>query len=84
MDRLQDTTERRWQIGELAKRTGVTVRALRHYDQIGLLVPSERSFSGYRLYSDLDVQRLYRTSSPRAAATSEPRRSKKPGASGAS
>jgi len=55
-----DGNQPHWQIGELAKRTGVSVRALRHYDEIGLLVPSERSFAGYRLYSDLEVRRLYR------------------------
>lgn len=47
-------------IGELAQRTGLTVRALRHYDDIGLLVPSERSSGGYRLYGRKDVARLYR------------------------
>jgi DNA-binding transcriptional MerR regulator len=60
MDREADTEERRWRIGELAKRTGLSVRALRHYDEIGLLAPSERSYSGYRLYSDRDLRRLYR------------------------
>jgi MerR family transcriptional regulator, thiopeptide resistance regulator len=60
MDRAADTSVRQWRIGELAKRTGLSIRALRHYDEIGLLVPSERSFSGYRLYSDSDLQRLYR------------------------
>ncbi|XXX81410.1 MerR family transcriptional regulator [Sorangium sp. So ce134] len=47
-------------IGELARRTGLTVRALRHYDEIGLLVPSARSKGGYRLYDRKDVARLYR------------------------
>ncbi|WP_431121994.1 MerR family transcriptional regulator [Variovorax paradoxus] len=47
-------------IGELARRTGLTVRALRHYDDIALLVPSERSSGGYRLYGRKDVARLYR------------------------
>lgn len=51
---------RRWKIGELAGATGLTVRALRHYDELGLLVPSERTYAGYRLYSEQDVQRLYR------------------------
>ncbi|GAB3255662.1 MerR family transcriptional regulator [Chitinimonas naiadis] len=46
-------------IGELAKRTGVTIRALRHYDDIGLLSPSGRSDAGYRLYNQRDVARLY-------------------------
>lgn len=47
-------------IGELARRTGLTVRALRHYDDIGLLKPSARSDGGYRLYGRDDVARLYR------------------------
>jgi DNA-binding transcriptional MerR regulator len=53
-------SERQLRIGEVAKATGMTVRALHHYDEIGLLVPSERSGSGYRLYSDADMGRLYR------------------------
>jgi DNA-binding transcriptional MerR regulator len=47
-------------VGEVAKATGLTVRTLHHYDEIGLLVPSERSGAGYRLYSHGDVRRLYR------------------------
>jgi DNA-binding transcriptional MerR regulator len=46
-------------VGELAQRTGLTVRALHHFDQIGLLKPSARSESGYRLYSRDDVARLH-------------------------
>lgn len=38
----------------------MTVRSLHHYDEIGLLVPSERTTGGHRLYSEADVQRLYR------------------------
>ena len=38
-------------VGELAKQTGLTVRALHHYDDIGLLQPSARSDAGYRLYT---------------------------------
>ena len=53
-------SEREWRIGEVAKASGLTVRALHHYDEIGLLVPSRRSGAGYRLYSDDDVRRLYR------------------------
>ena len=48
------------QIGAVARAAGLTVRTLHHYDEIGLLVPSGRSESGYRLYSDADVRRLYR------------------------
>jgi DNA-binding transcriptional MerR regulator len=47
-----------WKVGELAKRTGLSVRALHHYDEIGLLTPSHRSESGYRLYAESDVRRL--------------------------
>jgi DNA-binding transcriptional MerR regulator len=47
-------------IGEVAAATGLTVRTLRHYDEIGLLAPSGRSAAGYRLYADEDVRRLYR------------------------
>jgi DNA-binding transcriptional MerR regulator len=47
-----------WKVGELARRTGVSVRALHHYDEIGLLSPSYRSQSGYRLYTEDDVMRL--------------------------
>lgn len=52
--------DRRWKVGELAKRTGLTVRALHHYDKLGLLVPSERTEAGHRLYAEEDVRRLYR------------------------
>jgi DNA-binding transcriptional MerR regulator len=47
-----------FRVGELAKRTGVSVRALHHYDAIGLLSPSGRSESRYRLYDREDVVRL--------------------------
>jgi DNA-binding transcriptional MerR regulator len=46
-------------IGELATRSGLTVRALHHYDSIGLLTPSARADSGYRLYNRADVARLH-------------------------
>jgi DNA-binding transcriptional MerR regulator len=51
--------EKLWKIGELAKATGLTVRTLHHYDEIGLLAPSERTQSGHRLYGAADVRRLY-------------------------
>lgn len=47
-----------WKVGELAGRTGLTVRTLHHYDAIGLLSPSRRTSAGYRLYEDADVARL--------------------------
>lgn len=46
-------------VGELARRAGLTVRALHHYDSLGLLKPSTRAESGYRLYSAADVARLH-------------------------
>lgn len=47
-------------MGELAGDTGLTVRALHHYDDIGLLVPSQRTPGGHRGYDAGDVRRLYR------------------------
>lgn len=47
-------------IGELAEATGLTVRTLHYYEQIGLLGASDRSTGGHRLYSSGDVTRLYR------------------------
>ncbi|HVR97334.1 MAG TPA: MerR family transcriptional regulator [Thermoanaerobaculia bacterium] len=47
-----------WKVGELAKRTGVSVRTLHHYEEVGLLSPSHRSEAGYRLYAEADVERL--------------------------
>lgn len=49
-----------WSIGELAKACGVTVRALHHYDEIGLLSAGRRTASGHRRYTEEDVRRLYR------------------------
>lgn len=49
---------RAYHIGELAALTGVSVRTLRHYDQIGLLRPAGYTDSGYRLYIDADLLRL--------------------------
>src|SRR5262249_26271012 len=45
-------------VSEIAQLTGVSVRTLHHYDELGLLVPSARSPNGYRRYSDDDVRRL--------------------------
>jgi MerR family transcriptional regulator, thiopeptide resistance regulator len=43
---------------EFAKRAGVTIRALHHYDRLGMLKPSGRTTAGYRVYSDRDFARL--------------------------
>lgn len=50
-------------VGALAKRTGLTVRTLHHYDEIGLLSPSARTPSGHRLYGEKDVVRLQQIAS---------------------
>lgn len=46
-------------VGELAKQTGLTIRTLHHYDEIGLLTPSHRTEAGYRLYDRGDLTRLH-------------------------
>lgn len=45
-------------IGGVARHTGLTVRTLRHYDRLGLLVPSRRTVAGYRLYGTPEIERL--------------------------
>lgn len=45
-------------IGELADRTGLSHRTIRHYDEVGLLHPSGRTEGGFRLYTDTDLTRL--------------------------
>jgi DNA-binding transcriptional MerR regulator len=46
-------------VSQVARIARITVRTLHHYDEIGLLLPSSRSASGYRLYSEADLQRLH-------------------------
>jgi DNA-binding transcriptional MerR regulator len=53
-------TQNAWSVGDVARLAGVTVRALHHYDRIGLLRPSVRSGSGYRGYAQADLVRLQR------------------------
>ncbi|MFC7464656.1 MerR family transcriptional regulator [Brachybacterium sp. GCM10030252] len=45
-------------IGAVAERTELSLRTLRHYDEIGLVTPSERTEGGFRLYSEQDVERI--------------------------
>jgi DNA-binding transcriptional MerR regulator len=47
-------------VGELAEVTGLTVRTLHYYEEIGLLVSSARSEGGHRLYGATEIERLYR------------------------
>ncbi len=52
-------------VGELASRTGTTVRTLHHYDEIGLLTPGGRTPAGHRLYGESEVRRLQQIASLR-------------------
>jgi MerR family transcriptional regulator, thiopeptide resistance regulator len=47
-------------IGKVAEFSGVTIRTLHHYDEVGLLSPGGRSAAGYRIYEDSDLERLQR------------------------
>jgi DNA-binding transcriptional MerR regulator len=55
-----DGARRLWRIGELAAASGVSVRTLHHYEQVGLLRPSTRTTGGHRLYDEEGVRALYR------------------------
>jgi DNA-binding transcriptional MerR regulator len=46
------------QIGEVAERTGLSLRTIRYYEEVGLVPPSARTTGGFRLYSETDVARL--------------------------
>lgn len=46
------------QIGEVADRTGLSLRTIRYYEEIGLVIPSSRTQGGFRLYTEPDVARL--------------------------
>ncbi|GAB4535056.1 MAG: hypothetical protein Fur0018_25190 [Anaerolineales bacterium] len=46
------------QIKELAERSGVSVKTIRYYEEIGVLPPPKRAPNGYRLYNETDVERL--------------------------
>ncbi|WP_379137893.1 MerR family transcriptional regulator [Paenibacillus sp. sgz500958] len=50
--------KRYWKVGDLARLTGLTVRTLRFYDQIGIFSPSGQTESGHRLYDESDLSRL--------------------------
>jgi MerR family transcriptional regulator, thiopeptide resistance regulator len=54
-----------WRVGEVATATGLTVRALHHYDEIGLVTPSVRTSGGHRLYTGEDLVRLYQVTAMR-------------------
>jgi DNA-binding transcriptional MerR regulator len=54
----RDVVGERMQIGEVAERTGLSLRTIRYYEEVDLVVPSARSQGGFRLYTEPDVQRL--------------------------
>lgn len=53
-----ESSERTMHIGELADRTGLSLRTIRHYDEVGLLPASARTEGGFRVYSAADLERL--------------------------
>ncbi len=59
---MDTTPPRLRKIGEIAEATGMTVRALHYYEEVGLLTPTARTDAGHRLYGPAVVERLYRIS----------------------
>ncbi|MFD7505650.1 MerR family transcriptional regulator [Streptomyces sp. NPDC059850] len=57
-------------IGEVARRSGVSARMLRHYDALGLVRPTGRTEAGYREYSDADIRRIFHIESLRSLGLS--------------
>lgn len=55
---MEHESTKLYKVREFAKLAGVTVRALHHYDRLGLLTPTRRTGSSYRLYSERDLARL--------------------------
>ena len=53
-----DTAEH-LQIGAVATETGLSIKTIRHYDEVGVVVPSARSAGGFRLYTRADIDRLF-------------------------
>ncbi len=58
MERWKDGKMERWRVKDFSKMTGVSVRTLHYYDEIGLLNPSERQVSGVRLYGKENIHDL--------------------------
>lgn len=51
-------TDEHHQIGEVAERVGLSLRSIRYYEEIGLVEPSGRTDGGFRLYTEVDIDRL--------------------------
>jgi DNA-binding transcriptional MerR regulator len=65
MDPVKETQTPGYTVGQVAELSGVTVRTLHHYDEIGLLSPGERTAAGYRRYGEDDLERLHQVLSYR-------------------
>ena len=57
-------------IGEVSRRAGISARMLRHYDELGIVSPSQRTAGGYREYTTQDIQRLFQVESLRSLGMS--------------
>ncbi len=57
-------------IGEVARRSGVSTRMLRHYESLGLVRPTGRTVGGYREYSAVDIRRIFQVESLRSLGMS--------------
>ncbi|MFI9406917.1 MerR family transcriptional regulator [Nocardia sp. NPDC052316] len=55
---MRNDTDGYLQIGQVAERTELSLKTIRHYDEVGLVQPSARSAGGFRLYTEADVARL--------------------------
>lgn len=55
---MNAVTDPTMHIGELSERTGLSLRTIRHYDEVDLLRPSGRTEGGFRLYTEQDLERL--------------------------
>ena len=58
MDESSGTATATMHIGEVAERTSLSLRTIRHYDEVGLLPASARTEGGFRVYTEADVERL--------------------------
>lgn len=57
-ERTSESTVDLHQIGEVAKRVGLSLRTVRYYEEMGLITPERRTDGGFRLYTDENIERL--------------------------
>jgi DNA-binding transcriptional MerR regulator len=50
--------QRTYRIGEVTERVGLSLRTVRYYEEVGLVIPSDRTAGGFRLYTEDDIERL--------------------------